>query len=337
MAFFKFLRKRDTSGVPSKRRAALVAALEAERLATTAGMQEFLRKKTGFVGTSPLLRRNIHRLEKGLCMPTRRPVFGEAYILETVTLYAKLVTQPKASPPELKWATDVLADYFSKVDITARTIAPAHEIWSKLPHNTSDAPHFSPYAARDLPAYVGAGALPDYPSFLALTRARRSQRWFMDQPVDPAHLAAATAAALQAPSACNRQPFTLHAALNRALIIKIADLPLGTKGFGHDLPALIAVIGDLSVYAEPRDRHLIFIDAGLAAMQFMLAITAQGLGSVPINWPDIPENHQALRDLLGLAPHQVPIMLIGVGHPKPDAMIPYSAKRPVEEVLHVIA
>jgi nitroreductase len=67
----------------------------------------------------------------------------------------------------------------------------------------------------------------------------------------------------------------------------------------------------------------------------MLALTTLGLGSVPINWPDLPENHEAMRGLLGLAPHQVPIMLIGVGHPKPDALIPYSGKRSVERVLRI--
>ncbi len=142
-------------------------------------------------------------------------------------------------------------------------------------------------------------------------------------------------AALQAPSACNRQPFTFHAAIGRDIIRKISSLPLGTEGFGEDLPVLIAVIGDLANYAEPRDRHLIFVDAALAAMQFMLSITAQGLGSVPINWPDIPENHDALRRLLGLADHEVPVMLIGVGHPLPDGMIPYSAKRSVSDMLRI--
>jgi len=40
--------------------------------------------------------------------------------------------------------------------------------------------------------------------------------------------------------------------------------------------------------------------------------------------------------LLGLRDHQVPIMLIGVGVPDPDSSVPYSAKRPVDEVLHVV-
>ena len=37
--------------------------------------------------SSPQLRRNIHRLEKGLIMRPRRPVFGEAFIMETVQAF----------------------------------------------------------------------------------------------------------------------------------------------------------------------------------------------------------------------------------------------------------
>ena len=37
--------------------------------------------------SSPILRRNIHRLEKGLIMRPRKDLFGEKYIIETVDIY----------------------------------------------------------------------------------------------------------------------------------------------------------------------------------------------------------------------------------------------------------
>lgn len=127
--------------------------------------------------------------------------------------------------------------------------------------------------------------------------------------------------------------FSFHCIMDRSLLRAVSALPLGTSGFGEDLPALLCVVGDRSMYAETRDRNLIFIDYSLAAMQFMLAPTARGLGSVPINWPDVPENHQALRELLQLESHHVPVMLIGVGWPDESSMIPSSARRRVAEVL----
>ncbi len=268
-------------------------------------------------------------------MPERRPVFGAEFIYETVVLFERLSKQPFAGSDELKWASDVLTQYFEIVEPVPGPIAEARQVWESIQStghtrrcdsNTT----FAPYKVRELENVF------EFDQFLTLCTARRSQRWFLPKPVPRENIELAVMAALQAPSACNRQPFTFHCATAPEMIRKITNLPLGTKGFGDNLPAVIAVIGDLSMYAEPRDRHLIYIDSSLAAMQFMLAITAQGLGSVPMNWPDIPKNHQALRELLDLQQHQVPIMLIGVGIPDPESSVAYSAKRSVEEVLRVI-
>lgn len=323
-----------------KRMAALDHCLEAERQATASGLRTFVAACENPGRSSPILRRNVHRLEKGLSMPGRRPVFGEKYILETVEVFARLAARPDAEHEELRWARDVLTRYFQVVTPAQGAVADAESAFLRVPlvaTRTGDPATSIPYPSSELaPRVTAVGApLPDPASFLALCMARRSQRWFSDRMVAPEVLESAMKAALQAPSACNRQPFTFHAAIGRDIIRKISSLPLGTEGFGEDLPVLIAVIGDLANYAEPRDRHLIFVDAALAAMQFMLSITAQGLGSVPINWPDIPENHDALRRLLGLADHEVPVMLIGVGHPLPDGMIPYSAKRSVSDMLRI--
>jgi nitroreductase len=320
-----------------KRAAAIDLCLDAEREATDAGIAAFAASRARPVRSVPLLRRNVHRLEKGLSMPDRRAVFAEKYITETVEVFARLAASAEAEPGELRWARDVLTQYFEVVTPVPGPVADALAAFRAIPADPAGVGASVPYPERDLaPRVAQFGApLPDATSFHALCTARRSQRWFADRPVAPEVLETAMAAALQAPSACNRQPFTFHAAVRRDLIRQIAALPLGTEGFGDDLPVLVAVIGNLGNYAEPRDRHLIFIDSGLAAMQFMLSITAQGLGSVPINWPDIPDNHAALRGLLGLAAHEVPVMLIGVGHPHPDRMIPFSAKRPVADMLRV--
>ncbi|MBV2360249.1 nitroreductase family protein [Thalassococcus sp. CAU 1522] len=342
--FGRLLKKPSKSEKKARKLAeAFEVALAAEKTAVEAGLAAFEAGKAQVSRSSALLRRNVHRIEKGLCMPgPRRPVFAEQYLADTVMLYAKLAAAGDAEPDELKWAHDVLSRYFDAVDQSVAFVAEAKAVWdaANAPQQgaASDGAAFAPYRFADLPDYVGSelAALPDLDSYARLCRARRSQRWFSDTPVDPAVLERAVACAAQAPSACNRQPFRFYAARSREKVKAITDLPLGTAGFGADLPVVVAVVGDLSMYAHARDRHLIFVDSGLACMAFMQALTAAGLGSVPINWPDIPENHAALRDILGLAAYQVPVMLIGVGHPKPESMIPYSAKRPVHEVLHVV-
>ncbi|WP_425040792.1 nitroreductase family protein [Primorskyibacter sp. S187A] len=319
---------------------AMEDALTAERVAVDAGLAAFRAEQNDAKKSSALLRRNVHRIEKGLCIPgPRKAVFAEKYIAETTKLYRMLSHQPSAEKEELKWAHDVLQTYFDVVDTSSEIVERAKTDWDAASPLSFDAQtSYTPYAVQDLAGYVGSelSKLPDLEAYHALCRARRSQRWFEEAPV-PMHLIEeAAACALQAPSACNRQPFRFIAAQSRDMVKSITDLPLGTAGFGEALPMVVAVVGNLSMYAHPRDRHLIFIDAGLASMAFMQGLTAAGLGSVPINWPDIPENHDALRELVGLAPYEVPVMLIGIGRPKSESKIPFSAKRPVHEVLHVI-
>ncbi len=325
-------------GLTNSQSKSFLRAFAAEQSATFNGLKAFRQDKLARTDTSPLLRRNIHRLEKGLSHPKLKPVFGEKFIAETVTLYRSLALGEDAHPSERKWAFDVLSRYFDLVDASADPIRSAKADFEKIPHkDTQGSIASAPFSFSEFEATldVDPNSVPDIHAFQRLCVARRSQRWFEDAPIPDGVLEAAANAALQAPSACNRQPFSFHAALDRDLIKKIAALPFGTAGFGDDLPCLMVVVGDLSMFAEPRDRHLIYIDASLATMQFLLALTAQRLGGVPINWPDVPENHQAVRDLLNLAPHQVPIMLVGIGVPKPTAKIAYSAKRTADEALHV--
>jgi hypothetical protein len=76
--------------------------------------------------TSILLRRNIHKLEKGLIMQPRRDVFAEGVIGETVKIYERAIKDGNLNTEEKKWFTDVLTKYFTVVKNT-NTIIKARE------------------------------------------------------------------------------------------------------------------------------------------------------------------------------------------------------------------
>ena len=90
-----------------------------EHLAVLSGRLRYYDDLQGGGTSSPLLRRNIHRLEKGLVMKPRRPVFAEDFILETVQAFDRARATPEYSAEELEWAADVLEEYFSVVSDTA--------------------------------------------------------------------------------------------------------------------------------------------------------------------------------------------------------------------------
>lgn len=273
------------------------------------------------------LRRNTHRIEKGLIMKERRAVFAADYIEETVRDYKNALGRLScgdALSDELQWAHDVLKSYFDVVGSEPR-VDRARAMWQSL--EPMEFQNQVPFL-RDLD-----GPCPvNYESFYQLCMRRRSVRWYEDRPVPREMLDAAMLAATQSPSACNRQPFTFRIFDEPELVKKVSKIPMGTKGFAQNFPCIVVIVGELRAYPFARDRHVIYIDGSLAAMSFMFALETMGLASCPINWPDIPEKEEEMAKALNLEPDERVVMLISVGYPDKTGMVPYSGKKVLETI-----
>ncbi|RMA41610.1 nitroreductase [Rhodophyticola porphyridii] len=276
-----------------------------------------------------LMRRNIHRLEKGLSMRPRRPVFAKDYILETVNVYRKVVDAPErsaeSSADSLHWAFDVLSEYF-RVVAEDPVLDHARKVFDKCPAPTERS------AAGDRIPYKRN--LDEHPvSFEQLEQLaikRRSVRWFEQKPVPRELLDKAFGLAGLSPSACNRQPFRFLVFDDPEMIATVSSLPGGTIGWKHQIPVMIAIVGSLDAFYSEKDRHVIYIDGGLAAMSFSYALETLGLSSCICNWPDIESHERRAEKVLGLKGYERPVMFMAVGYPDPDAMVAYSQKRPLE-------
>jgi nitroreductase len=305
-------------------------SLSREAAGVIAGRVQHRRENESEAATYFLLRRNTHRLEKGLIMRPRRPVFAADYIAETVQIYERALRSSSMEPSslELLWARDVLREYFAAVDVAHPQIEPQWRAFQKLEGliqcSSTDLPQQNrvPYA-RDL-----SGPRPvEFNDFMALSMRRRSVRWYLDKPVPRELVDQALTAAAQAPSACNRQPFVYRIFDEPERAHQLAAVPLGTKGFSDKLPSVVVLVGRLRAYPQERDRHAIYVDGGLSAMSFMYALETLGLSSCPINWPDVQPQERIMTKELGLAPDERVIMLIAYGWPDPDGLVPFSAKR----------
>ena len=65
-------------------------------------------------------------------------------------------------------------------------------------------------------------------------------------------------------------------------------------------------------------------------MPFMMALETQGLSSSVINWPDFEPLELKMQKTIGLDPADRVVMLIAVGYPDPDGVIPYSQKKSLD-------
>jgi len=292
-----------------------------EHKAVLLGRMEYWRSLQKIGESSVLLRRNTHRLEKGLIMKPRRSVFAEGYIKETVDSYCEAVKNETYNSDELKWVKDVLSEYFSIISDTD-AIKEAKLKFLGISKDKKNGRVFIPYPYSDL-GKLGIS----FEQLHLLFKHRRSVRWFQDKEV-PMHLVKnAVSLAALAPSACNRQPFKFYVMNGHKIAVKAAKLSGGTSGYADNIQCLIAIIGELDAYPQERDRHLIYIDGALASMQLMLAFETLGLSTCAINCPDVETSERKLELFLGLPANHRPIMLIAVGYAENDGSIPYSQKK----------
>lgn len=304
-----------------------------EHLAVLRGRLSYERSLKELGQSSPMLRRNIHRLEKGLVMQPRRPIFAEGFILETVRCFNAAQGRPGFMTAELHWARDVLDEYFEVVASSpivdkARRQYALHRAPGTSEHIHNDSRRCKPY-----PVFARPDSDITFEAVVTLFSRRRSIRWFQERAVPDEAIKKSIAAASLAPSACNRQPFRFIVANGGNAASRIAECAGGTTGFAHQIPALIVVVGDLSAYPLERDRHLIYIDASLASMQLMLAAETLRLSTCPINWPDVDSADTRLRGMLPLPPHERVIMLIAIGYAQRDGGIPYSQKKDASSIV----
>ncbi|AEL26815.1 nitroreductase family protein [Cyclobacterium marinum] len=300
-----------------------------ENQAVLAGKAKHIRETVKIKSNYFLLVRNTHRLEKGLLMRPRREVFATGFIKETVDSYIGIFEKQKeGNDLQSKWFTDVLSEFFkvckSHPVIDAQRIRFLDFRTNKMPLSINAS---IPYC-RDNSSFSKI----TYEDFYKLNKQRRSVRWFLEKPVARELIDKAILAAIQAPSACNRQPFEFRIIDDKTLLEKVVEIPMGTKGYSHSIQTFIVIVGNLDAYFDERDRHLIYIDASLANMSLMLAFETLGLSSCPINWPDIESREKMMAKFLNLKPYQRPVMCIGVGYPDPEGMVAYSEKRDLNKI-----
>lgn len=298
-----------------------------EHKAVVAGKVAYQQSLKDIGETSVLLRRNIHGLEKGLIMQPRRDVFAENVIGETVKIYKRAITLGSINSDEKRWVTDVLTEYFKVVKDT-KTIAKAREVFNQIVEPIDEDKKLIPYPFNTLP-----DTDVEYDELHKLFIKRRSVRWYQDKNVPMELIEKAVNLATLAPSACNRQPYSFYVSQTREKAVEIAKCAGGTGGWADNIPCTIVIIGDLSAYPAERDRHLIYIDGSLAAMQLMLAFETLGLSTCSINWPDVEAAEMKMQSFLNLKDYERPVMLLSVGFAQATGGIPYSQKKDAQVLI----
>ncbi len=215
-----------------------------------------------------------------------------------------------------------------------------------------NAPEFVPLPRRYTPAQTPEAAAR---AFYEVMRTRRTVRSFSDAPVSRATIEWIVRAACTAPSGANKQPWRFVCVRDPALKRKIrlaaeteerefyarranaqwlADLaPLGTddqKRFLEIAPWLIVVF-KLAKDDDGSQTYYTDESVGLAAGLLLAAAHHAGL----VTLTHTPSPMKFLREVLGRPANERPFLLIPVGYPTSDCMVPRAAlaRKPLDQVL----
>jgi nitroreductase len=191
-----------------------------------------------------------------------------------------------------------------------------------------------------------------------IMRQRRSVRYFSDRPVSEEVIRWCVMTAGTAPSGANKQPWRFVAVADAGLKKKIreaaeaeerefysrratpewlADLaPLGTdadKSFLEVAPWLIVVFklvkDDPDAQGHQGKTYYTDESVGIATGMLISAIHRAGL----VTLTHTPSPMGFLATVLGRPAHERAFLLLPVGYPAPDAVVPDIGRKPIDDIL----
>lgn len=275
------------------------------------------------------LRRNIHRIEKGLTMIPLRDVFALRFIEETIAAFSVAVDErlfEKAS--EYDWSYNILNEYFIKTNSEDIRYKNAKTTFEKIKRFKD----MSEIDTSEVPVrYVNDMNETDEPLGKLLLQ-RKSVRWFSDRKVEKSKINKALEAASLAPSSCNRQPYRYIIISEPDKAREVGKIPAGTVGWSSNIQCLAVLVGDQKAFSNSANRHSIFVDSTLSVMPFVLTLESQGLSTCIINWADNPSQELKMANLLSMKPSEKVILSIAIGHSRENVLVPFSKRKSTEEI-----
>lgn len=148
-------------------------------------------------------------------------------------------------------------------------------------------------------------------SALDAIRTRRSVRAYTDAPVSDALVEEIIACGMQAPSACNEQPWQFVVVRDKALLAKVGGIN-PYAAYAKNAPVAVLVAGDTTL---DKCGGYWVQDCSACAENMLLAAHALGLGAVWTGIYPLSERIAAFRTLFSLPETVTPLALLVMGHP----------------------
>lgn len=149
---------------------------------------------------------------------------------------------------------------------------------------------------------------------LSFIYARKSVRNFTGESVSREDLDKILKAAMSAPTAVNKQPWSFVVVTDRKTLDKLSDsLPSAKMLYKAGAAIIVCAIPE-KAYGELKEFAI--IDCSLASENILLAIEYLGLGGLWTAAYPSPERMNTVRSILEIPENIIPLNVIPIGHPE---------------------
>lgn len=268
------------------------------------------------------IRRDAHKLEKGLALESPRRGFGQ---LVAKDLASRIVeyTAKFGEDDVIQWGKTILRHYVESDAIKGR-------VDPRLVHRIQSLGQSGSVGGVEPPGKHGMTG--DWDTFFL---TRRSVRNFTGEPIPVADIQQAVRHAMRSPSVCNRQAWRVRAYLDEPSKKLALSFQNGNRGFGEKAGAVLIVTAPITAFLEVEERNQAWIDGGMFAMSLVWALHARGLGTCCLNWAATRKSDRGLRRAMTIPSDEVVVMLIAVGRTSPHAVVAASPRKSLDDVLSI--
>lgn len=276
-----------------------------------------------------------HQIEKGLSLSEPRPGFGMTVIPRLLDMVEAYVARYGYEMPATT-AIGVLREYIQFNDRVGFDVPYVKErVRSILDKSEMARAGFSSWEGGVISIRKSELEKLQSVDFEGFFKSRYSIRNFAGGEIPVDDLRRVIEISQKTPSVCNRQSVRVHAYRDRNKIDQILAIQSGSRGFGDQSTTVMVVTSELQSFVDVGERYQGWIDGGMFSMSICLALHHLGYGSCCLNWSKEKHTDKALRELLGLSPSELIIMVIAAGTLPEQLSVACSPRPGVDAVLSI--
>lgn len=149
--------------------------------------------------------------------------------------------------------------------------------------------------------------------FNEFSNSRLSVRNYSESELTIMKIQNALELARNTPSACNRQSWRTYVYANKIMIEELLEAQEGNRGFGHLANKLIIIAGEFGLFYNTFERHQVYIDGGIYAMNLLYALHFNEIAACILNCSFDYEKEQKIKSIAGIKDSEVLIAMISCG------------------------